>query len=166
MAAAPSFVPRLLPTPWAAAYLGVSETTLRGLPIPRKIIGGKRLYDRLSLDVIDAEDIEAADARAALDRAFGVKKARPEGRVVMGNGPAPRTIPAAVRREVFARDGEVCRYCGAIEGPFHLDHVFPVSRGGAGTIDNLAVACAPCNLEKSDRTPEEWMEAKSWRLHN
>lgn len=45
-----TFAPRLLPSPQAAAYLGVSETTLRGLDIPRKILGGKRLYDRLALD--------------------------------------------------------------------------------------------------------------------
>lgn len=45
-----TFAPRLLPSPQAAAYLGVSETTLRGLDIPRKLLGGKRLYDRLALD--------------------------------------------------------------------------------------------------------------------
>lgn len=45
-----TYAPRLLPTPAAAAYLGVSETTLRGLDIPRKVLGGKRLYDRLALD--------------------------------------------------------------------------------------------------------------------
>lgn len=45
-----TFAPRLLPAPLAAAYPGVSETTLRGLDLPRKILGGKRLYDRLALD--------------------------------------------------------------------------------------------------------------------
>lgn len=45
-----TFAPRLLPSPQAAAYLGVSETTLRTLPIPRKVLGAKRLYDRLALD--------------------------------------------------------------------------------------------------------------------
>lgn len=45
-----SFVPRLLPSPMAAAYLGVSETTLRTLGLPRRLLGGKKLYDRLSLD--------------------------------------------------------------------------------------------------------------------
>ncbi len=45
-----TFAPRLLPSPQAAAYLGVSETTLRGLSIPRRMLGGKRLYDRLALD--------------------------------------------------------------------------------------------------------------------
>lgn len=39
-----------MPAPQAAHYLGVSESTLRKLPLPRKILGGKRLYDRLELD--------------------------------------------------------------------------------------------------------------------
>ncbi len=42
--------PRLLPAPQAAAYLGISETNLRSLNLSRKILGGKRLYDRLTLD--------------------------------------------------------------------------------------------------------------------
>lgn len=45
-----SYAPRLLPTPQAAVYLGVSETKLRSLPIPRTILDGKRLYDRFALD--------------------------------------------------------------------------------------------------------------------
>lgn len=51
-----TFAARLLPAPLAARYLGVSETTLRGLPIPRKMLGGKRLYDRFDLDAF-ADDL-------------------------------------------------------------------------------------------------------------
>ena len=45
-----TFAPRLLPSAVAAAYLGVSETKLRSLAIPRRMLDGKRLYDRLHLD--------------------------------------------------------------------------------------------------------------------
>ena len=44
------FAPILLPAPAAAHYLGVSETKLRDLPIRRKVLDGKRLYDRRDLD--------------------------------------------------------------------------------------------------------------------
>ncbi|ATI41910.1 DNA-binding protein [Pacificitalea manganoxidans] len=54
--AAISYVPRLLSAPQAAAYLSVSETTLRTLPISRRELGGKRLYDRLALDAY-ADDL-------------------------------------------------------------------------------------------------------------
>lgn len=66
--------PRLLPEPEAAAYLGVSASTLRTLGIPRRILGGKRLYDRSDLDSyasnLPYED-EDDDGVAACDRAFG-----------------------------------------------------------------------------------------------
>lgn len=57
-AARPSiaFPPRLLPAPQAAAYIGVSESKLRTLKIPRRVLDGKRLYDRLALDAF-ADDL-------------------------------------------------------------------------------------------------------------
>lgn len=62
---------------------------------------------------------------------------------------------ATMRRRVFARDGQICRYCGATTGPFEIDHVVPWSRGGAHEFGNLAAACRSCNQAKGDRTPEE-----------
>lgn len=70
---------------------------------------------------------------------------------------ARKAIPTAVRRAVVARDGNLCAYCGTTFGPFDLDHVVPVSRGGEDTESNLVVACASCNRSKSDRLPEEWL---------
>lgn len=64
-------------------------------------------------------------------------------------------IPMAVRRAVIERDGNECRYCGDTSGPFEFDHVLPWSRGGQDTVENIVRACAPCNREKSDRTPDE-----------
>lgn len=57
-------------------------------------------------------------------------------------------IPSAVRTAVMDRDGEQCRYCGTSNGPWHLDHVQPVSKDGPTTIGNLVVACQDCNLRK------------------
>lgn len=48
--AAISYQPRLLGAHEAATYLGVSETTLRGLDIPRRVMGGRKLFDRIDLD--------------------------------------------------------------------------------------------------------------------
>lgn len=50
MPAACEFAPLLMPAPAAAHYLGVSESTLRGIGLPRKVVGAKRLYDRRDLD--------------------------------------------------------------------------------------------------------------------
>ena len=50
MRASLTFAPRLLAAPQAATYLGVSESKLRTLGLPRVKLDGKRLYDRLALD--------------------------------------------------------------------------------------------------------------------
>jgi hypothetical protein len=50
------FAPRLMPAPQAAHYLGMSASTLRTLPIPRKESGAKRLYDVRDLDAY-ADDL-------------------------------------------------------------------------------------------------------------
>lgn len=61
------FPPRLLPSPAAAHYLGVSESTLRGLGIPRRMLGGKRLYDRLDLDAYASDLPSEADEENSCD---------------------------------------------------------------------------------------------------
>lgn len=67
-------------------------------------------------------------------------------------------IPAAIYAEVMARQGKSCTYCGDTSGPFHLDHIFPVSKGGTNAPSNLTLACQRCNLSKGDKTLREWME--------
>ena len=55
---------------------------------------------------------------------------------------------------VAARARYRCEYCHAPEViasfPFEVEHVVPVSRGGANDLDNLALACRACNLFKSN----------------
>ena len=62
---------------------------------------------------------------------------------------------AELERVVSQRAAERCEYCGMhqnLQGTrFHLEHVIPISRGGATASDNLAWGCPGCNLRKSDR---------------
>lgn len=67
-----------------------------------------------------------------------------------------RYIPKAVRIAVFERDQDTCQYCGITGVEMHIDHVQPFSRGGSNDIENLKLACAPCNISKRDKTLEEW----------
>ena len=50
------------------------------------------------------------------------------------------------RRNLFARDGHQCQYCGASKphGQLSLDHVIPRSRGGQTTWENTVCCCLPC----------------------
>lgn len=61
------------------------------------------------------------------------------------------------RRNLFARDGNQCQYCGRVLSLSQLsfDHVIPKSRGGATSWDNVVCCCLTCNGRKGDRKPEE-----------
>lgn len=50
-----------------------------------------------------------------------------------------------------------CYLCGKRIplGHRHVDHIIPLSRGGAHVAQNLAIACDKCNLRKGTRLPEE-----------
>ena len=58
------------------------------------------------------------------------------------------TITPQLREYVLKRDNYTCRYCGSKKEPFHLDHVYPVSKGGETSVQNLVTACRKCNSEK------------------
>ncbi|ACG72573.1 HNH nuclease [Anaeromyxobacter sp. K] len=69
----------------------------------------------------------------------------------------PDHIPAHVRREVWERDCGRCTFvlpsgepCGSTHR-LELDHVVPVARGGASTVDNLRIRCRGHNLEEARR---------------
>jgi len=62
-----------------------------------------------------------------------------------------RRTPALSNPKLFARDRQVCAYCG---GRFHVDemtreHIVPTSRGGFDTWMNCISACRPCNGYKA-----------------
>lgn len=61
------------------------------------------------------------------------------------------------RRNIFARDGNRCQYCGKRfpTSELSLDHVIPRSRGGDATWENIVCSCVRCNVKKGGRTPDE-----------
>ena len=67
----------------------------------------------------------------------------------------PRPKVRLTRKEIFARDGWACVYCGRQTRELTLDHVMPRHRGGAHTWENLVSACKGCNHRKAGRTPQE-----------
>jgi 5-methylcytosine-specific restriction endonuclease McrA len=69
----------------------------------------------------------------------------------------PRTRVKFNRRNIFARDGNRCQYCGKRfpTGELSLDHVMPRSRGGGTDWENIVCACVRCNVRKGGRTPSE-----------
>ncbi len=56
-------------------------------------------------------------------------------------------IAHAIQRKVFERDAYRCRYCGSWE-ELHVDHIIPISKGGANSLENYQTLCRSCNLRK------------------
>jgi len=96
---------------------------------------------------------ENEPALATTDRRIGV----PRVLVLSVYDQIPKGVVRLSRRNIFLRDGYRCQYCGAAppQRELNLDHVFPRSRGGPTTWENLVCCCRRCNLEKGGRTPEE-----------
>jgi 5-methylcytosine-specific restriction endonuclease McrA len=69
----------------------------------------------------------------------------------------PRTALRFNRRNLFARDGHRCQYCGTTppSQQLSLDHVIPRSRGGDTSWENVVCCCLHCNTRKGGRTPQE-----------
>jgi len=67
-------------------------------------------------------------------------------------------VTAAQLREVRARG--CCAVCGATEGPMHIDHKVPLSKGGRHELSNLQLLCRSCNLSKSWKDQTEWLQER------
>jgi 5-methylcytosine-specific restriction endonuclease McrA len=69
----------------------------------------------------------------------------------------PRQDLKFTRKNILARDGNRCQYCGRKfpVSKLSLDHVVPRSRGGRTTWTNVVTACAECNSRKGGRLPDE-----------
>ena len=74
-------------------------------------------------------------------------------------------IPRRFVKAVYERDNYRCVFCGGTSSPegekgrhprLSVDHLRPESRGGPTVMENLVTCCRRCNMEKTDRTPEEW----------
>lgn len=68
----------------------------------------------------------------------------------------------SIRRKVLSRDGCYCHVCGTTRN-LHIDHIIPISRGGKTEMSNLQVLCKKCNLQKGNKTMDEF---ETWRNKN
>jgi 5-methylcytosine-specific restriction endonuclease McrA len=104
--------------------------------------------------------------KAELERRKCAKTDRPRrmpGRRRTGG----RLIPAAVRREVWERDGHRCAFvgenghrCEARRG-LECDHILPVARGSESTVANVRLLCRTHNQFEAERVfGREFMEGK------
>lgn len=68
-----------------------------------------------------------------------------------------------LRLKLLRSAGRRCYYCGTALslGSMILEHKVPLSRGGPDRKRNLAVSCRPCDIEKGERTADEYLAYKT-----
>jgi len=69
-------------------------------------------------------------------------------------------VTTAQWRAVLAASLGLCLYCNE-RRPLEMDHVDPLSRGGAHDVGNIAAACMPCNRSKIDTTLIVWLAQRA-----
>jgi len=99
--------------------------------------------------------------RGGIQRHSGLPSRLPLHPIVAVRGSIPnrawRQEPALSNPKLFARDRQICAYCGH---RFHVDdltreHIVPVSRGGLDSWMNCITACRSCNGHKGNLMPDE-----------
>lgn len=79
--------------------------------------------------------------------------------------PTKRSMLLLERQRLGSENGWRCFYCrqvgDEIVGPddrvWHVDHAYPLGRGGDDQRDNHVLSCATCNLQKHSRTAMEYI---------
>src|SRR6202011_2169657 len=124
---------------------------------PLNVISHRRLIILLS-----KERVAFLDERSELEAAAALSGRRlPEGVVVvrlLRPIHVPRRLLRPNRRNLLLRDDHTCQYCGFVGSAAELtvDHVMPVSRGGAADRwENVVIACKRCNWRKANHAPQE-----------
>lgn len=117
---------------------------------------------------------ETQQARALLEERLHYAAPRPEYGSHRGLGASAKVIAQNIRAIDNGAVGDLtdaeweaaldafersCAYCGVGDVTLHIEHVVPISRGGATTKSNIVPACRSCNSHKHARTPGEWLDS-------
>jgi 5-methylcytosine-specific restriction endonuclease McrA len=140
---------------------------LQSSPEGRKLIAArrKRFLDSKKNDEIWKEHTRAKH-REGYARNIDLRRSKArlhahKRRVLVKDG---GTYAIADIEALLQKQGYRCAACKkVIRHRYEIDHVMPVSLGGANTIDNLQLLCRPCNRRKKNMHPDEWA-AKLGRL--
>lgn len=142
---------------WRTAAQRALQASQEDVPVPLFVRGDRTYWWFEDRFYWEDEGIAAHDVlalvrerqrrqRRTLERAHAALAVESAG-AAAGGGSRRAPIPREVRLAVWQRDGGRCVDCGS---GFELqyDHVIPVALGGASTVENLQVLCAPCNQRK------------------
>lgn len=109
---------------------------------PKRVAEQRAYYERNREKLVAGSVQWAKDnpERAALTSRLKKQRRRAAG-----------VLTAAEWRQIQAQYGHRCLACGS-DGPLTIDHIVPVSKGGANTAANVQPLCGPCNSSKGTKT--------------
>lgn len=141
-----------LPASWSTRALSAMEAEQQTGPVCLLDAGDRAYWWFEGTLYWEDEQLEGADVLALVrdrERRRLRKLERAHTALALDREPVQRrqSVTREVRLAVFERDGGRCVEC---DSSFDLqyDHVIPVSMGGATTVENLQLLCAPCNQRK------------------
>jgi len=82
-------------------------------------------------------------------------------RKAQNRGQTPVQVSVSALRQRFNDFSNCCAYCG-LDGDMQIEHVVPISKGGAHDIGNIIPACMSCNFSKRSKPMAEWYKNQSF----
>jgi 5-methylcytosine-specific restriction endonuclease McrA len=61
-------------------------------------------------------------------------------------------------KRIYNKQDGLCATCSCVLSKWHVDHIKPISKGGSNEIHNLQLLCKSCNLRKSNKSLEDFLE--------
>lgn len=154
----------LFPHPWHDSY-SLEEIEKRYSEQLKEITSGNletesevwsAIVDLLHNNPAHWEDLPEYDPKGMGCKFFGhvcpVFFTQSPGTETVEHRNSSRYIRREIMLKVVRRDDHICQECYEYmpDNQVEFDHVIPLSRGGATTVDNLRLLCRTCNRKKSN----------------
>lgn len=117
---------------------------------PDKERARKQHWRDANRDKVRAQDKRYRTIKPEMDRQ---KQGRRRARKLAAEG----DFTAQQINDLYDKQQGKCFYCGDnLNGAYHVDHYYPLVRGGSNDISNIRIACPTCNRRKGDKLPEDF----------
>lgn len=146
---------------WRSSFLAGKIKLKSGAEHPQWT-GGKKAV-RVRRQSKESKEVQAARTRRY--RKMNPEKVREftmRRRALRGKGVK---LPAGTIARLLLLQGRKCAICKAsVAAGYHVDHIYPIAKGGTHTPDNVQILCPTCNVRKSDKHPIRYMQERGMLL--
>lgn len=146
---------------WRQSFLE-GRVSIKAGPEHPQWTGGK--------DAVKARQNTPEGRKAKADRLRRYRRLNPEKvreftnrrKALRGKG---AKLPAGTIARLLVLQKGRCAVCAvSVSNGYHLDHIYPISKGGTHTPDNVQILCPACNLKKNAKHPIAFMQERGMLL--